>query len=161
MKTSGPFRVARDHERTYPGSSKLATEAVINLLRTGALVGNEIGRVLRRHGLTPATFNVLMILEGAAGALCPSDIGDRLLVTRGTVTGLLDSLERAGLIVREPDPEDRRMLRIAMTAKARALLRKVWVEHFPAEVRLMAGLTKREQDELVKLLGKLQDHLQD
>ena len=157
---TGPIRVSADHERRYKGADKLATEVIINLLRTENLAGGQLSRLLRRFGLSPATFNVLMILEGAGEALCPWQIGERLLVTRGTVTGLLDSLERQGLIVRVQHPEDRRMLQIEPTEKARTLLKEVWAEHFPAEAEMVSALSDREKETLVRLLGKLQDHLE-
>lgn len=155
-----PIRVAADHERRYPGAEKLATECVVNLLRTESLVSAELNRRLRRYGLSVATFNVLMILEGAGEPLCPYEIGDRLLVTRGTVTGLLDSLEKQKLIRRTPHPEDRRMLLIEPTDNAGTLLEEVWGEHFPAEAEMIEALSNREKEALVRLLGKLQAHLE-
>lgn len=155
-----PIRVATDHERRYAGADRLATECVLNIVRAESLVAAELNRRFRRHGLSGAAFNVLMVLEGARAPLCPYEIGERLLVTRGTVTGLLDTLEKQGLIRRVPHPEDRRMLRIESTEKARKLLKEIWREHFPAEAEMMAVLTGREKDTLVRLLGKLQAHLE-
>lgn len=156
---SRPIRTASDHERKYPGSDKLATEAVINLLRAESLVTAGLTEVLRKHGLSVATFNVLMILEGAGRPLCPFEIGDRLLVTRGTVTGLLDSLEKQKLISRSAHPDDRRMLLIHATEKAKKLLSKLLPEHFPNEAEMMSALSDREKETLVRLLGKVQAHL--
>ncbi len=154
-----PLRVGSDHERKYPGASKLATECIINLLRTAGLVSTELSHRFRAYGLSPATFNVLMILEGATEALCPHQIGERLLVTRGTVTGLLDSLEKQGLVRRIPHPEDRRMLLIQSTERARAVLEKLLPQHFPGEAELMSALSETEKESLVLLLGKIQAHL--
>lgn len=155
-----PIRVGGDHEKRYPGADALATECAVNLLRTESLFSTAIGALLRRYGLSIATFNVLMILEGAGEPLCPWQIGERLLVTRGTVTGLLDSLEKQDLIRRSVHPDDRRMLQIEATPKARALLDELLPEHFPAEAELMAGLSTHEKQTLVRLLGKLQVHLE-
>lgn len=157
--TTAPIRARADHEKRYPGADKLATEAVVNLFRTESLVSAAVTGVLRRYGLSVATFNVLMILEGAGRPLCPYEIGDRLLVTRGTVTGLLDSLEKQGLIVRSAHPDDRRMLLVSATEKARDLLAELLPEHFPAEAELMSALSAREKETLVRLLGKIQTHL--
>ncbi len=159
MPPKAPIRAAPDHEKRYPGADKLATEAVVNLIRTESLVSASLGGVLRRFGLSVATFNVLMILEGAGRPLCPYEIGDRLLVTRGTVTGLLDSLEKQGLISRSVHPDDRRMLLIDATPKARKLLAKLLPKHFPAETRVMSALSAREKETLVRLLGKIQTNL--
>jgi DNA-binding MarR family transcriptional regulator len=158
-KMEAPVRVGPGHERRYRGADRLATEVMINLLRAEGLASAELNRRFRTYGLSTATFNVLMILEGAAEPLCPWQIGERLLVTRGTVTGLLDSLERAGLINRTPHPDDRRMLLIELTDAGRDLLNTVWAEHFPAEAEMAASLSEREKETLVRLLGKLQAHL--
>lgn len=158
-RSRNPIRAAPDHEKRYPGADKLATEAVVNLFRAESLVTAVLAGVLRRYGLSIATFNVLMILEGAGRPLCPFEIGDRLLVTRGTVTGLLDTLQKQRLISRSTHPDDRRMLLVEATAKARELLAELLPEFFPTEAELMSALTAREKETLVRLLGKVQAHL--
>ncbi len=154
-----PIKVGSNHERKYPGADSLATECVINLVRAESLVIGVIRDVLRGYGLSPATFNVLMILDGAGGELCPHEIGDRLLVTRGTVTGLLDSLERQGHITRSVHPDDRRMFVVRMTKKGRKLLTDLLPEFFPVEAQMMSVLSPREKETLVRLLGKVESHL--
>ncbi len=160
MNMPAPIRADTDHERRYPGARRLATESAINLLRTESLVSAELTRLMRRYKLSIATFNVLMILDGAGRALCPWEIGERLLVTRGTVTGLLDTLEKQKLVRRTPHPQDRRMLLIEPTAKARKVLGDLLPEHFANEARLFETLTDREKETLVRLLGKVQAGLQ-
>jgi hypothetical protein len=81
-------RVGTEHARRYPGSDKLASECVVNLIRTESLVVTELDRLSRCHCLSGPGFNVLMIIEGAGRPLSPYEIGDRRLVTRGTVTGV-------------------------------------------------------------------------
>lgn len=157
--TQGPIRVERDHGRRYPGADKLATECVVNLIRTQSLVAAELDRLFRSHGLTGPGFNVLMIIGGAGRPLSPYEIGDRRLVTRGTVTGLLDTLQKQGLVKRIPHPDDRRMLLIEVTDEARALLVDVCNELFPTQAEMMSVLSERQKDVLVRLLGKLQSHL--
>lgn len=156
----GAIRVAADHERRYRGADKLATEVAINLLRAESQLSAALNRRFRRHRLSVATFNVLMILEASPDPLCPADIGSRLLVTRGTVTGLLDSLERQGLIARRAHPEDRRMLLVGLTPQGKARLAEVWKEHWPAEAGLVAALSAKEKEALVRLLGKLHSSLE-
>jgi DNA-binding MarR family transcriptional regulator len=158
-RQEAPLHVGRELEREFPGADHRATAVVINLVRAESLVEAALARSFRRVGLTPATFNVLMILRGAGEPLCPYQIGERLLVTRGTVTGLLDSLEKQGLVRRVPHPEDRRMLLIEMTPKANSLLDRMLPGHFSGEKQMMSCLSAREKDLLVELLGKIQAHL--
>jgi len=82
-----------------------------------------------------------------------------LLVTRGTVTGLLDSLEHRGLIERAQHPEDRRMVSVSITERALALLEDLLPGHWANERNMLAGLSEREKNSLVRLLGKVQDGL--
>lgn len=157
--TRGPLRVEADHARRYPGADKLATECVVNLIRAQSLVVSEVERIFRRHGLTGPGFNVLMIVEGAGGSQSPHEIGERRLVTRGTVTGLLDTLEKQGLIRRGPHPDDRRRLLIEITDRGRSTLSEACEELFPAQAEMISVLTRQEKESLVRLLGKLQNHL--
>ena len=158
MAGAASLRVEEDHASRYPGADKLATECVINLLRTQSLVTAELARLFRRHGLSGPGFNVLMILQGAGEPLSPYEIGERRLVTRGTVTGLLDTLEKQGLVRRAPHPEDRRMLLIELTGEAGAILEEVCDDLFPAQAEMMSALSGRDKQSLVRLLGKLQTH---
>lgn len=155
------LQVKADHARRSPGANKLAAECVVNLIRAENLVAAELDRLFRSHGLTGPGFNVLMIIEGAARPLSPYEIGERRLVTRGTVTGLLDTLEKQRLVRRTPHPDDRRMLLIELTDQGRALLAEVSDELFPAQTDMMSALSDRQKDILVRLLSKLQFHLGD
>jgi DNA-binding MarR family transcriptional regulator len=154
-----PAGMEADQASRYPGASDLASECAVSLIRTGSLLVAELNSRFRRFGLTGSTFNVLMILDGAPEPLSPHELGERLLVTRGTVTGLLDTLQKQALITRIPHPEDRRMLLIELTDAGRALLRRVWRELVPAQDELLSILSEDEKQTLVRLLGKLEGRL--
>jgi DNA-binding MarR family transcriptional regulator len=136
------------------GADPSATGCVVELIRTGSLVNSRLAAALRPHGLTEASFNVLMILDGSDRPLCPHEIGERRLVTRGTVTGVLDSLERNDLIRRSPHPADRRMLLIELTATGRRLLAQALPDVRAAEAEMMGGLDRSERSALRDLLRK-------
>ena len=129
--------------------------AVTGLVRAENVVVTALNENFKRHGITPAGFNVLMILDGSDVPLCPNEIGERRLVTRGTVTGVLDSLEQRGLVARRPHPADRRSLLIELTAKGRRLLHDLLPDHREAERRALGGLSDREVATLAKLLAKV------
>lgn len=150
--TTGPVRLPPSFDREVPGADRRATEAILNLFKVSNLLQDALSAHLRPAGLTPAAFNTLMILQGADEPLCPSQIGERLLVTRGTVTGVLDSLEKRGLIKRSPDRVDRRMLRIELTAKARTALAKIVPGLHRHEAELLGHLSRADKDALVRLL---------
>jgi DNA-binding MarR family transcriptional regulator len=152
--------VKADQSQHPLGADQLAAECVVNLIRTESLVVTELDRLFRCHGLSGPGFNVLMIIEGAGRPLSPYEIGDRRLVTRGTVTGLIDTLEKQGLVRRTPHPDDRRMLLIELSGPGRALLAKVCSELFPVQEELISALSVSEKATLVRLLGKLQAHIE-
>lgn len=159
MSGDVPLRVEADLEQRHPGADRLATECVINLLRSAALVATDLGRRLARHHLTAPSFNVLMTLQRAGGSLTPRELAERLIVTPGTVTGLLDTLERQQLLRRERHPVDGRRLVIELTEAAGPLLDEVCAEHYPAQAELLAGLSGRDKATLIRLLGKVQHEM--
>ncbi len=79
----------------------------------------------------------------------------RMLVTAGNVTGLVDRAERDGLVERRADPEDRRLSRVFLTKKGKALITSLLPRHAAHVADLLAGLDAKERRELRRLLGKL------
>lgn len=82
-----------------------------------------------------------------------------LLVTAGNVTGLVDRAERDGLVLRRPDPSDRRLARVWLTAAGRELISGLLPTHAAEVHALMAGMPAAQRRELRRLLGALRDHL--
>ncbi|MEO8875782.1 MAG: MarR family transcriptional regulator [Polyangiaceae bacterium] len=79
----------------------------------------------------------------------------RMLVTAGNVTGLVDRAERDGLVERRNDPEDRRLSRVFLTKKGRALIVSLLPRHAALVVDLLGGIDAKDRKELRRLLGKL------
>lgn len=136
-----------------------SVECVQSLQRTEVLLAGRLNHRFRPYGLTTATFNVLIVLWTSGHSLSPCEIGERLFVTRGTVTGLLDSLERQRLVRRLPHPEDRRMLLIELTEEGCRLLSRLLPEHYQGMADMLACLSDPEKAALIAVLGKIQDHL--
>ena len=83
----------------------------------------------------------------------------RMMVTGGNVTGITDMLEKEQLVVREPDPADRRAYRVRLTREGRRQFRRMAAEHERWVIGLMDGLSRRQRDQLVELLGVLKTEL--
>ena len=83
-----------------------------------------------------------------------------LLVTAGNVTGLVNRLARMGLVERRRVPEDRRAVRIVLTARARALVRRAIPRHRRDVESLLGGLAPRDLVRLRALLGRLTESLE-
>lgn len=103
-----------------------ATEAMVSILRTAAVLGHELNEVLKPYGLTQTQYNVLRILRGAGeGGLCGREVADRLVSTVPDVPRLLDRMETLELIVRERSATDRRFVTARLAPKGRELLAAV------------------------------------
>ncbi len=157
---SGPVNVDAAFALEYPGADPLAIGCIINLFRTHDLLDGLMNQWLRQLGLSVGTFAVLVALHDAQEALTPKELSERLLVTRGTVTGLLDTLQRRGIIQRMPHPTDRRMLLIEMTDEGRELFARLRPIVY-LEGEWMAALDADEKRTLLLLLGKMQSFLHD
>jgi DNA-binding MarR family transcriptional regulator len=145
------------YDQTPEGDVR-ATEAVMNTVRTADLLFDRIGRLLRPLGVSAAGGLVLGQLRDH-GAMSPSELGDRLIVTRATVTGLLDSLERRGLVQRTRHPLDRRAVVVEITDEGLEVLRKLRHLVHRNERAWMTALSEKELGQYIDLLHRIQDRL--
>ncbi len=150
-------RLEPGFEAEWPGASALATECILNLTYLVERMEAYAQSLAHECGIPSlAAFNVLTIVHGAGEALPPSTIAERMIVTRQTMTGILDSLERRGLIQRMAHGTDRRMSLIAITPEGRARVEELRPRLHEAEKRWIDCLTEEEQRELLRMLGMLQ-----
>ena len=156
-------RVGADFEDEYPGADALATECYVNLWRAAELlVGLHNRHTMDRHQLSPSGRDVLAVVEGAGQPLEPSVIAERLVVTTGSMTSLLDNLEKRGLIRRLPHPDDRRKLLIDITPDAQAIVDEMLPALHAREREVIdAALTLSEQRTLVRFLARVQQAARD
>jgi DNA-binding MarR family transcriptional regulator len=128
-----PSRLQAEIKQTKPFAS-LEHEAILGLLRTAAIVEHATDEALRPYGLTGTQFNVLRILKGAeSNGLCGKEIGERMINRVPDVPRLLDRLEKAKLISRLRDREDRREVSARITAKGRQLVEEIGNISTPVE----------------------------
>lgn len=142
--------------KRYPELDIASIETCLAFLHTTADVYQALDVHFARYGLSRGKFTLLMQLYLAdEKGLTPSECAERADVTKATITGLLDGLERDGLVRRLPDVTDRRMLRLQLTDKGRDLLSQMLPDHFCRTTDLMANLTDSEKKTLIKLLNKV------
>lgn len=141
-----------------PDANVLATEAVMNTVRTADLVFDRIGRLLRPLNVSAAGGLVLGLLRDR-GPMSPSELGERLIVTRATVTGLLDSLERRGFVRRGAHPTDRRSLQVEITDDGRRVLQELRGVVHRHEKAWLGALSDDELRAYIGLLHRIQDSL--
>ena len=150
-------RVDPAFERDWPGARASATECVLNTYVLAAMIDRASQAWVRKQGLPSlAAFNVLTILYGAGEPLQPSVISERLMVTRGTLTGIMDTLERDGFLRREQHSVDGRGRLVALTDRGKDAVDRLMPRVHRAERSVVAGLTQAEQRDLVGLLARMQ-----
>jgi DNA-binding MarR family transcriptional regulator len=127
------------------------------LSRVAREIEARLEPVYRDHGLEPGWHDVLATLrrQGPPYQLRPSDFTGSLMLTSSGATKRLDRLERAGLVERAPDPDDRRGVIITLTEAGHELIDRVTEAHMANEHRLLEGLSAREREQLAGLLRKL------
>ena len=117
----------------------------------------EDSRHIRSMRLTPAQFDIVATLGDTEGMIC-SDLSEATLLTKGTLTGVLDRLEAKGLIERAGVPGDRRQTLIRLTKKGDDVFRKVFPAHMShIKPFFEHALTPQDATELKELLLRLRD----
>lgn len=132
--------------------------AVINRLgRVRRLLEQRMAEVYARHGLTAPDFLVVVTLRrsGPPYQMPQARLMEALGLTSGTVSLRLDRLTKAGVVIREPDPADRRGSLIRLSDKGLELFDAIAPEHLRNEVHLLSALTDDEQATLAELLRHL------
>ncbi|MCX6966936.1 MAG: MarR family transcriptional regulator [Verrucomicrobia bacterium] len=144
----------------YPGLDPTAKEAFLHLLRTGDMVFEEIGHFLTRHNISQGRFTVMALLSRTwIESFTPASLAEESGVTRATMTGLIDTLEKDGMVVRQADAHDRRTVHVSLTKQGQASLEAMLPDYFECVSRIMSPLNPRERKELVRLLQKIQEGL--
>jgi DNA-binding MarR family transcriptional regulator len=102
----------------------LEDQTFIALQKTADALGQEAGRLLKANGLTGAQYNVLRILRGAepAGLAC-NDISERMISHDPDMTRLLDRMEKRGMITRQRQTDDRRVVKTRITSDGLGILK--------------------------------------
>jgi DNA-binding MarR family transcriptional regulator len=156
MANENPIRLTSDFAERYPGASPKATEAAMNLVRTADLLVKRIAGLIEPFHLTPSSGLVLGILADAGEPLPPHQIAERLILSRATVTGLLDSLERRGYVRRLPHSSDRRMLLIELTEAGRQVAQEFRLLVHQHQREWLSVLDEQAQEQLIDWLHCLQ-----
>jgi DNA-binding MarR family transcriptional regulator len=145
--------------RRHPDLDPSACEAYLNLLRAGDEAYRRSESFFNEHNMSPGRFTIMMLLydkiEGHPIPQTPADLAEMAGVTRATITGLIDTLERDGLVTRAHDSDDRRMMLIHLTPRGHTTLQSVIPGHFKQMAAQMAPLSENERKTLVRLLNKL------
>jgi MarR family transcriptional repressor of emrRAB len=140
-------------------TDEVPIKTLISLIQTSHEIYNEMSSKLSRFGLSQGKFRILLVLFRRQQPLKPSELAKLTGVTRSTMTGLIDGLERDGLI-RRGVHEDRRATTIHLTEEGKELMNRLLPYYVEYSKCLMSELTKEDYDVLAGLLKKLKTGLE-
>jgi DNA-binding MarR family transcriptional regulator len=161
---TGAVMIATRHPtRTKPTEAPPET-AVRALVRTFGLLERVQQPYWARFGISGSQWGVLRAMHRAQieqpGGLRLTDLSQRLLVRPPSVTGVIDRLQRAGLVVRGASSGDLRTKRVSLTPRGRQLVEQVLAGHRARLHLLLAGLSDSDQAKLYQLLMRWGEHLE-
>lgn len=150
------FDNIEEYAQQFPELDPEAMRTYLSLRRLDTTLTWALDQHFSRHDLSFGRFIVLVNLIRSQGhSQTPAELSLSCGVTRATITGLVDTLEKAGHVVREADPDDGRSFMVRLTLTGRRFLEKLLPEHFRRMTQLMSGLTHDEMHDLQRLLGKV------
>ena len=136
-------------------SSTLRYDALLRLLRTANVIWDASRVFFDRWQLSPSQFNVLNLLYENSEGVSQTELGRQLLTHRSNVTGLVDRLEKRGLVTRTTAAEDRRIYRVLLTNAGEKLLRNILPHYHREAAHVWDGVPDQG---ISQLLGAL-DHV--
>jgi DNA-binding MarR family transcriptional regulator len=143
----------------FPGAADpWATRAVFAIRALAQRINDHANAWLAPYGLTAVKYNYLVVLYGAEGqAMALNDLAAYIHTTSGSVTGVIDALEKDAFVERARHPADRRSIIAKLTSKGKAAIEQAFPVHHRHIELLLSELTVADRRTLVGFLGKLAD----
>ena len=148
-----------DRESIARSEDHHALRIWLRLLTCTQLIERQVrSRLREQFASTLPRFDLMAQLERHREGLKMNELSRMLMVTGGNVTAIVDQLEHEGLVERLDEPADRRAFRIRLTRAGERGFAEMARAHEGWVVELLAGLSRREQEDLLKLLAKVKQH---
>ncbi len=129
-------------------------EAVLNIVRTSNLLSLRAAQIFRGFDLTEAQFNVLFSLHFTKGNVTQAELGKRLVVTRASITSVLDKLEAKGLVRRAKVAGNRRIHHVIITPEGTRVVQQL---EPPYRMGIHLALAGMEDEGCRHLIGELEE----
>ncbi len=160
-KKTGQLRLGLDSAPSKARGQK-ATRLWLRMLTASRTIEEEIGRRLREeYGISLARFDLMAVLHRHQDGLTMSEVGRYLRVSGGNVTGLVDRLEREGLVARKQHPTDRRSIMVGLSERGRTTFEDMARHHKGWVAEIFAWLEEKDMAELYDLLTAVRDSAAD
>jgi len=141
--------------KTKPARPGPRYETLIKLLFTADTVWNLSRGFFARWELSPSQFNVINLLHDLPEGMSQTALGRQLLMHRSNLTGLVDKLERRGLVERLAVPDDRRAYRVVLTASGTMLVGEILPHYYRGAELVLGGLSAKQATRLARELGEI------
>jgi DNA-binding MarR family transcriptional regulator len=154
------IRVLPHFEHEFPGASRSAAEVAATLVGTATALDSAIERAPRQAAnLSTSAFQTLAILDGAGRSLPSTVIAERLLVSTASMTSLLNTLERRGLVERRPHPTDGRKILVELTPLAQPIIDSQLPVIHAVITEAMADVPEADREPLLRSLSLIKSRL--
>jgi DNA-binding MarR family transcriptional regulator len=157
MKEDHVDQIMEQWADTFPDLDVSAMGIVSRISRISQHIDKKLQLIFSGYDLVAGEFDVLATLRrsGHPYQLTPTELFSALMLSSGAMTNRLDRLEAAGLIERQPNPEDRRGLLVKLTERGTELMDKAYPAHMANEEDILSRLSKDEREAMTDLLRKL------
>jgi DNA-binding MarR family transcriptional regulator len=141
-----------------PDDHKTELRLWLRLLTCTTLIENEVRRRLRdTFQITLPRFDLLAQLDRAPNGMTLGELSQRMMVTNGNITGLVDRLAEQGLIRRRPSAKDRRVQIVSLTAEGQRAFLTMARQNAKWIGEIFSGLSPSDVEALMPLLAKTKD----
>ncbi|MFD1988926.1 MarR family winged helix-turn-helix transcriptional regulator [Paenibacillus nicotianae] len=146
----------QEFSKSVPEIDISATEAMLLFMRTASNIFKVSSNGFEKFDVSSGKFALLILLyRNQNTGLLASELAERAGITKATVTGLLERMERDHLIFRKDHPSDRRMSIAHLTDTGMTLMNELLPVHFLSTSKIMSGLSEEEKAMLLLLLEKI------
>jgi DNA-binding MarR family transcriptional regulator len=138
---------------------KLRLSAFLSLIRFNDVATRYMAVEFMKHGSSSIRMMLMNALFLNGGSMSPTELSKRIFRTRHSITSMVDTLERQGLVQREPNPKDRRSINVTLTPEGRQLFERMVPVGYEISQRALSCLGDDEVVVLKTLLRRVREHL--
>ena len=146
--------------RQSTGPNGTRYQALLQLLRTAETLWNGSRIFFAQWDLSPSQFNILNLIGDSVEGVTQIELSRQLIMHRSNVTGLVDRLEKRGLIERQANPNDRRAHQVVLTPSGRKLLAQILPAYYKAAEQIWGDFPITQARKLAADLQKLAENIE-
>lgn len=137
----------------------LRVDAFLSISYAADIINMRVNIGLKKYGIGQTTLGIMYLLVTHGGSMTPTDLSKKIFRTKQAITLAVDSLEKGGLVTREPIGGDRRTRRIKITRKGLDLVKETMADRRELIFSVMSCLGQEEMEQLSTTLKKVRRNL--